>query len=193
MRLLATFLILVTLAARPAFAGGETVLGDDGLHKADWMHITFKNMREDLETANEQGKRLALIFEQVGCIYCKKMHEEVFPDPRINGLLHDKFYFVQINLFGDEEVTDFDGTVLSEKKMARRWGMIFTPTILFLPEEVPESMTAAQAAVASMPGAFGVGTTQSMLEWVLTKGYETGEHFQKFHARRVAERRAATQ
>jgi hypothetical protein len=32
-----------------------------------------------------------------------------------------------MNLFGDVEVTDFDGTVLSEKDMAVRWGVMFTP------------------------------------------------------------------
>ena len=43
-------------------------LGDDGLYKTDWMRDTFKDLREDLEEANAEGKRLALIFEQRGCV-----------------------------------------------------------------------------------------------------------------------------
>jgi len=76
--------------------------------------------------------------------------------------------------------------VLSEKDMAVRWGVMFTPTMLFLPEDVPEGKTAAEAAVVAMPGAFGVGTTEALLIWVRDHGYENGEHFQKFLAARIA-------
>ena len=43
-----------------------------------------------------------------------------------------------------------------------------------------------------MPGAFGKGTTMDMLTWVVEKRYdmqdETGEDFQRYHARRIQER-----
>ena len=95
-----------------------------------------------------------------------------------------------MNLHGDTEVTDFDGEALSEKDAARKWGLLFTPSILFLPEEVQEGQTAAQAAVALMPGAFGPGTMLDMLTWVHEKRYalNNGEDFQRYHARRIQER-----
>ena len=160
-------------------------LGDDGLHKPTWLRDTFKDLSEDLAEANAEGKRLLLIVEQRGCIYCTKMHEEVYPDPEIDALIRDNYFVVQINLFGDVEVTDFDGTALPEKEMAQRWGVLFTPTMIFLPEEVAEGQTAAQAAVAIMPGAFGKGTTSALLTWVKDKTYENGEHFQKYLASRM--------
>jgi thioredoxin-related protein len=166
-------------------------LGDDGLHKPTWLRETFKDLREDLASANAEGKRLMVIVEQRGCIYCTKMHEEVFPDPAIDQLIRDDYFVVQMNLFGDVEVTDFDGTALPEKDMAVRWGVMFTPTILFFPEEVPEGKTAAEAAVVMMPGAFGKGTTKALLTWVKDHGYQSGEHFQKFLARQIAEGRIA--
>lgn len=169
----------------PAF--GAAPMGDDGLHKPEWLRDTFKDMTEDLEEANAEGKRLLVIFEQRGCIYCKKMHEEVFPDPAIAALIEENYFVVQMNLFGDVEVTDFDGETLSERDMAVRWGVVFTPTMMFMPEEVPESGTAAQAAVVSMPGAFGKGTTKALLNWVLEKGYEGDEHFQKYVARMLSQ------
>ncbi|RVT85830.1 thioredoxin [Rhodobacteraceae bacterium CCMM004] len=183
-------LIAAALVALPAVAA---TLGDDGLHKADWMHDTFKDLREDLDEANAEGKRLALIFEQTGCSYCKKMHEEVFPDPRIDAMLHEDYFVVQLNLHGDIEVTDLDGEVLSEKQAARKWGMLFTPTMIFLPEEVPEDVSAAQAAVAAMPGAFSASTTYDLLMWVKEKRYEdtSEEDFQRYHARMIEERAAA--
>ncbi|MGK8233891.1 Thioredoxin-like domain protein [Roseovarius sp. EC-HK134] len=167
-------------------------LGDDGLHKTDWMRDTFKDLREDLEDANAEGKRLMVMIEQRGCIYCTKMHEEVFPRPEIADFIRENFFVVQLNLHGDLEVIDFDGESLSEKQAARKWGLLFTPSILFLPEEVAEDQTAAQAAVAMMPGAFGPGTTLDLLTWVQEKRYalDTEEDFQRYHARRIAEREA---
>lgn len=172
------------------FASVAAELGDDGLHKTDWMRDTFKDLREDLDEANAEGKRLVLFFEQRGCIYCTKMHNEVFPRPEISKYIEDNFFVVQLNLHGDTDVTDFDGETRSEKDMARRWNILFTPTILFLPEDVDEGETVPQAAVAIMPGAFGPGTTLDMFTWVAEKRYDldNGEDFQRYHARRIQER-----
>ena len=186
MRRFLTFCFALLLSA-PLFAAE---LGDDGLHKADWMRDTFKDLREDLEEANSEGKRLALIIEQRGCIYCDKMHKEVFSLAHVSDYINANFFMVQLNLHGDTEVVDFDGEVLSEKNAARKWGLLFTPSILFLPEEIAEGQNAAQAAVTLMPGAFGPGTTIDMFTWVREKRYEldNGEDFQRYHARRIQER-----
>lgn len=167
-----------------------TELGDDGLHKTDWMRDTFKDLREDLAEANAEGKRLVVIVEQRGCIYCTKMHEDIFSRPEIDNYIRDNFYVVQLNLYGDLEVTDFDGEVLTEKQAAQKWGLLFTPSILFLPEQVNAGQTAGKAAVALMPGAFGAGTTLDMFTWVYEKRYalDSGEDFQRYHARRIQER-----
>lgn len=184
------FVIVAMVVALPLWAGE---LGDDGLHKTHWMRDTFKDLREDLEEANAEGKRLAIIIEQRGCIYCAKMHEEVFPRPEVDAVISEHFFVVQLNLHGDLEVVDFDGESLSEKAAARKWGLLFTPTILFLPQEVRQNDSAMTAAVAVMPGAFGAGTTLDMFTWVQEKRYEIqdGEDFQRYHARQIQERRDA--
>ncbi len=179
--------VVAVLMAVPVWA---SEIGDDGLHKQAWMRETFKDLREDLADANAEGKRLVLFFEQRGCIYCRKMHEEVFVDPTVSQYIEDNYFVVQLNLHGDIEVTDLDGESLSEKNVARKWNVMFTPSIVFLPEEVPEGVSAAQAAVAVMPGAFGKGTTMDMFTWVNEKRYDldNGEDFQRYHARRIQER-----
>jgi len=186
-----TLVFALTLAL-PMVSGPVTAseVGDDGLHKTAWMRDTFKDLREDLDEANAEGKRLVLFFEQRGCIYCKKMHEEVFSDPKLSQYIQDNFFVVQLNLHGDTEVTDFDGDVLREKDMARKWNVLFTPTILFLSESVPDDVSAPLASVAIMPGAFGLGTSTDMFTWVVEKRYEieNGEDFQRYHARRIGER-----
>ena len=168
------------LSALLNFQAHANTLGDDGLHKADWMHETFKDLNEDLADATAQGKRLLLIVEQRGCIYCSKMHKEVYIDPTIEAMLTNDFYVIQLNMFGDVDVTDFDGTVLSEKEMIRRWGLMFTPTMMFLPESIADDRTAVQASVVTMPCAFGKGTTRALLTWVKDHGYNSDEHFQKY-------------
>ena len=189
------FLKILLLAMSPLFVTQVIALevGDDGLHKTKWMQDTFKDLREDLEEANAEGKRLVLFFEQIGCIYCTKMHKEVFSKENISNYIEDNFFVVQLNLHGDIEVTDFDGDVLPEKDIARKWGILFTPSILFLPPAVESDMSAQQAAVAMMPGAFSAGTTLDLFTWVREERYllDNGEDFQRYHARMVNERRAA--
>ena len=187
---------LITLTAFFSLMATNTIaleVGDDGLHKTKWMQDTFKDLREDLEEANTEGKRLVLFFEQTGCIYCTKMHKEVFSKENISNYIEDNFFVVQLNLHGDIEVTDFDGEVLPEKDMARKWGILFTPSIIFLPQQVNNGDSAQQAAVAMMPGAFHPGTTLDLFTWVREERYllDNGEDFQRYHARMVNERRAA--
>jgi thioredoxin-related protein len=189
------FLKILLLAMFPLLVNQVSALevGDDGLHKTPWMQDTFKDLREDLEEANAEGKRLVLFFEQIGCIYCTKMHKEVFSKEKVSNYIDDNFFVVQLNLHGDIEVTDFDGDVLPEKDIARKWGILFTPSILFLPPAVEGDMSAQQAAVAMMPGAFSAGTTLDLFTWVREERYllNNGEDFQRYHARMVNERRAA--
>jgi len=183
-------LIAGAVALMLAMPGFAAELGDDGLYKADWMRDTFLDLREDLDEANAEGKRLMLMIEQRGCIYCKKMHEEVLSREDMTKYIEDNYFVVQINLNGAIDVTDFDGEVLAERDAMRKWGILFTPTLLFIDEEVGDDMTASQAAVAIMPGAFGAGTTLDMFTWVVEKRYalEDEEDFQRYHARRIRER-----
>ena len=75
-------------------------MGDDGLHKQTWMRDTFKDLREDLDEANMEGKRLVLMFEQRGCIYCSKMHKDVYSRYNVSNYIEDNFFVVQLNLHG---------------------------------------------------------------------------------------------
>ncbi|QFT72237.1 thioredoxin family protein [Ruegeria sp. THAF33] len=185
----------VLMACLVGVAVSAAELGDDGLHKTLWMRDTFKDLREDLEEASDEGKRLVLFIEQQGCIYCKKMHEEVFPQPDLAAYIEDNFFVVQLDLHGSTTATDFDGEESEQRALMRKWGILFTPTLVFLPEEVPEDATAIDAAVAVMPGAFSKGTTLDLFTWVFEKRYEleNGEDFQRYHARRIQERNNVSQ
>jgi len=179
--LLITFFTLFSLGSLQA-----AEVGDDGLHKQPWFEATFKDIREDIETAADENKRLAIIFEQRGCPYCKQMHETVFSDSEVVDYITEHFFVVQYNLHGSEEVTDLDGDVLPENETAKKWGLKYTPTMLFFAESAEENMSASNQAVAAMPGAADKQTTMSMLHWVVESAYEGEEEFQDYHQRRVA-------
>ena len=188
LKFLGLTLLAVVVASLPARA---VTVGEDGLHKEDWFSMTFRDVKEDVADAKVAGKRLAIVFEQRGCIYCREMHEKILSDPEVRDYIKANFMVVQYNMFGDEEVTDLDGETLTEKSAARKWGYVFTPTIVFLPEEVTGDVPVSEAAVATMPGAFGKWTFLNMFRWVREKGYEGDEHFQTYHARIIQELRAA--
>lgn len=184
-RMKALFFALFALLTLPSVQAVE--LGDDGLHKQPWFETTFKDIHEDIESARDLDKRLAIFVEQRGCPFCKKMHETVLIDPEIVAYIEQHYFIVQYNLHGGEEVTDLDGDVLSENEAAQKWGLKYTPTLLFFPESAEDDQSAAVQAVAGMPGAADKETTYSMLRWVVERGYSSEESFESFHKRRLKE------
>ena len=170
----------------------EPLKGDDDLYHQTWFNQSFLNLREDFEEAKSEGKRFAIIFEQRGCGYCIKMHKEVLAKKYINDYVRENYRIVQLNLWGDREVTDFDGKVLTEKELVRRWGVVFTPWIIFFKDDLTglDGKWGQELQVMSMGIGIGPGTFYDMFTWIRIKGYESDEHFQRFHIRRINEREA---
>lgn len=168
------------------------VKGDDGLYHQPWFLEGFLDLREDHAEAGAKGRRFAVIFEQRGCIYCTKMHTEVLSQRWINDYVRDNFTIVQLDLWGAREVVDFDGTKLPEKKLAERWGVLFTPTIVFFKQDVgaPSAKWGTALEVARLPLGFGPATFIDVFAWVRTKTYETDPNFQRYHIARMAGRDA---
>jgi thioredoxin-related protein len=161
--------------------GYEAKVGDDGLHVQPWFLNTFLDLRDDLKEAASQGKRLAIIWEQRGCPYCREMHRVNLARPEIADYIKKHFNVIQLNMWGDREVTDFDGKVMSEKNIARKFRVVFTPTIQFFPATPGEvaGKSAADAEVMRLPGYFKPFHFVSMFEYVYVKGYET-QPFQRW-------------
>jgi len=168
------------------------VLGDDHLYHQKWFVQSFLNLREDFADAKASGRRLAVIFEQRGCGYCTKMHKEVLSERYINDFVRQHFAVIQLNLWGDREITDFDGTQLTEKKLAERWGILFTPTIVFLKEDLGPAPAASvrDLEVLRMGLGIGPGTFYDMFTWIAFKVYKRDRNFQRFHLARYEERKA---
>ena len=155
----------------PAKGHGEPLVvpskGEDHLWHQNWFLESFLNLRDDLTEASEQGKRFVIVFEQRGCGYCIKMHKQILAQKYINDYVRENFTVLQLDLWGNRNVTDFDGKEMTEKDLAKRWGVIFTPTLMFFTDDLSgsEGKTGAQLEVARMPGAFGPNTFYDLFTW----------------------------
>lgn len=113
-------------------------LNDDGLHAQPWFEQTFLDLKEDAAEARAQGKSLVIFFEQRGCPYCGEMHKVNLARPEIVEYIKKHYYALQLNLYGARKVKDFDGTEMEERRLAERWRVNFTPTLVFFPTDPAE-------------------------------------------------------
>ncbi len=170
-----------------ASEGQGPQLGDDGLYRQSWFLDSFLNLPEDLQEAASQGKRLAIIWEQRGCPYCKELHLVNLARPEISNYIKKHFAMLQLNIWGAREVTDFDGQTLRERQLAFKWHINFTPTIQFFPPTLPANGRAPgmELEVARMPGYFKPFHFITMFEFVHEDAYERLS-FQRYLQEKVA-------
>jgi thioredoxin-related protein len=121
--------MLIAVSPAPTFAQ----IGDEVLPSV--FVETLLELPEDAVEAARSKKRLLLYFGQVGCPYCKELMQTSFTQKDIVDKTAKHFLPIAFNLFGDREVTWFDGKSRSEKDFAKFLKVQFTPTILLLDEK----------------------------------------------------------
>jgi thioredoxin-related protein len=173
-KLLAGVASLVALLASRARAE-QPILTDDGLYKQPWFLESFLDLADDLEGARKEGKRFVIMWELRGCPYCKETHLVNFAQPRIADYVKANFEVLQLNIIGSRKVTDFDGTELSEKELAAKYDVRFTPTFQFFAEEAAplKRLPPAKREVARSPGYMRPDDFIAMFRYVREKAYES--------------------
>lgn len=101
----------------------------------DWFKTSFMELEEDILEAREAGKRLMLVFHQDGCPYCNIFVERNLAQKDIEDTIRKNFDVIEINMWGDLEVTNVDGEMFTEKLFAEQLKVQFTPTVLFFDEQ----------------------------------------------------------
>ena len=76
-----------------------------------------------------------IYFGQDGCPYCRELMRVNFSQKDIVDQARGNFIAVAVNVWGDRETRWTDGKTLTEKALAARLGIQFTPTLLFLDEK----------------------------------------------------------
>ena len=100
-----------------------------------WFSESLLELREDVADAARQGKRVMLYFGQDGCPYCKRLMEVNFRQAAIAAKAQKNLVALALNIWGDREVVWTDGAATTEKQLAAKLKVQFTPTLLFLDEQ----------------------------------------------------------
>jgi hypothetical protein len=129
------FLSAAALLAAFGPASAKARLGDDGLFQMDWYLESFLDLAEDLAAASGEGKRFAILWGLRNCPACRIMHQVHLADPTVEGYIRANFVILHLNILGAREVTDFDGSRLTEKALAARYAITGTPAIQFFPAD----------------------------------------------------------
>ncbi len=133
--LLSLLALVCPLQAEENEQGLSSGMVNPGFHeKPAWFKHSFLDLQEDVSEAAAEGKRVMLYFHQDGCPYCAKLLNENFSLKEIVDRTVEGFQVIAINIWGDTEVTDLDGEVTTEKQLAEKLKVMYTPTLLFLDE-----------------------------------------------------------
>jgi thioredoxin-related protein len=184
-----------TLALAPGAAlaatGNEPMKDSAGLYTQPWFLQSFMELKDDLAEASSSGKKFAILWEQRGCPYCRELHAVNFADPEVADFIKANFTILQFDIHGPRKVTDFDGTVMSEKELAQRWRISFTPTLCFFSSDPAsvEGKIGVDAEVARMPGYFKPFHFATMFAYVKGEHYKS-KNFQAFLQERADKMRA---
>ena len=119
---------LAFAAAAPAAAAAEA---PQEIIAPDWFKPTFLDFRDDVREAAAANKYLMLFVTLNGCPWCKRMVEVNFRDKAIVARMQKGFDAVEMNIVGARETVWFDGTRASEKALAMKLKLRYTPTLLF--------------------------------------------------------------
>src|SRR6476659_9450448 len=143
-RNLATGSVALAASLAASRLRAEPVLSEDGLYRQPWFIDSFLELADDLQAAAKSGKRFAIMWELRGWPYCRETHLVNFARADIEDYVKGNFDILQLNIVGARKVTDFDGSEISEKALAAKYGVRFTPTIQFFSESADTlSSTAA--------------------------------------------------
>lgn len=155
--------MLALLVSTLSVANNETQLlkySGSAIEEPYWFKESFLDIADDIEEAKEEGKKLIIYFHQAGCPYCFNLIQQSFLDPQLSPFIQENFDVVALNLWGDREVTLPSGEVISEKALAIRWQIQFTPTLLFYGDK--------QEPVLRIDGYRNKAILAQILDYVLT-------------------------
>jgi thioredoxin-related protein len=159
--------VTLLLTDRPQ---AEPLLTADGLYSEPWFLKSFMDLRSDLAETTNKGKRFVIMWSLKGCPYCKETHVVNFGNPEIVAYVREHFEVLQLNVIGSLPVTDFDGQSISEKSLASKSSIRFTPTFQFFSETTNAQGNVSE--VARLPGYVEPEHLIAMLRFVQSHAYD---------------------
>jgi len=141
-KLFVTFIAVLGISAITGMACTEALAKEKAEFRGagvytipDWFKHSFLVMPEDVAEAAQNGKRLLIYFGQDGCPYCAELFNTNFSQQHIVDYTREHFDAIDLNMWGDREVTDLSGSKMTEKELAAKLKVWFTPSILLIDEK----------------------------------------------------------
>ena len=114
-------------------------LSASGQEAPSWFAESLLHLPDDVAQAAKAGKRVMLYFGQDRCPYCIQLMEVNFRQRPTVERMRKRFVALELNLWGDREVVWVEGGTsgkpMTEKQLAARLKVQFTPTLIFLDEK----------------------------------------------------------
>lgn len=104
-----------------------------------------------LEAAKAENKPIFVYSWAIWCKFCKRLHEEVYPDPRVSSILQNDFVLVAVDLD-------------TNKEDAKRFSVSYPPKLIFLDPRGQK--------ITEIPGYVPADTLLPILEQIKTQ-YKT--------------------
>ena len=132
LKLLSLLFIVALSFSNLVLAQTGKVTGSKMSSHPDWFKESFLEIAADVEEASDSDKHVMLFMHLNGCPYCFKMVEENIKNSPYTEFIKNNFDVIAINIKGDREIAFNDELTLTEKQLANRLKVMYTPTILFL-------------------------------------------------------------
>ncbi|HFD81602.1 MAG TPA: thioredoxin [Gammaproteobacteria bacterium] len=140
-----------------------------------WFKLSFLDLGDDLAEAVAHGKQGLIVYlGQKYCAYCRKLLENDFGKADIRTYTRKHFDVVGIDIHGQREVTDLNGSIWTERSFAVKQKVNFTPTLIFYDASGREALR--------LTGYYPPYKFRAALEYV-ADGYYRTEDFRTYLAR----------
>ena len=99
----------------------------------EFFDQSFGDFSEELALAKEEGKQgIFLFFEMDECPFCHRMKTTILNQPQVLSYYKKHFKSYQVDIEGDVEMTDFNGTMTTQKDFAFKQHRVrATPVMAF--------------------------------------------------------------
>lgn len=147
-----------------------------------FFHQSFGDLREELQTAKNKGKKgIFIMFDNAECPWCFKMKTTVLNQVVVQEYYRKHFVIIRVDTEGSEIITDFTGKELRHKDFALKRNRVrATPVFLFFDVNGKQLVKY-------------IGATRDINEFMWLGEYVVGDHYKtkRFTIYKRERRRAA--
>ncbi|MDC9727067.1 MAG: thioredoxin fold domain-containing protein [Candidatus Thioglobus sp.] len=130
MKFLKTIVLMMLLVGMVQAKTG-VVTGGVAHTMPPWFKSSFLELADDVDEAKDNNRHVMLFFHLDECSYCDHMVKDFNQQP-LKALIQKHFDVIAINIRGDKEVAINEEESLTEKELAAKVGVQYTPTVVFL-------------------------------------------------------------